>query len=178
VRKLILWAWGLHFIVEALLLALVAGAASHSPSKPLRLLTPTHDHPYIAQYRRDVAEMDSIASYVNGRQDIARAVFGYRGKLPWRLVVGVILTENPWLKADTTNWYGAQGLMQVVGWLWGESFPECYQDLTTVEGNICHGTGVLLHYLRVTGGDVPSALALYSGGATRYSLNVHERGEI
>jgi hypothetical protein len=160
------------------LVAVVALGCSAPEPSPFVLLEQDAEHPYVLSYRATVAERDSIASYVQGRQDIARAVADYRGELPWRLVVGVILTENPWLKADTTNWYGAQGLMQVVGWIWDGEFPECPPGLLTVRGNVCAGTGVLLYYLRETGGDVPRALALYSGHARRYSERVHKRGEI
>jgi hypothetical protein len=125
-----------------------------------------------------MAQQDSITELLRGRRDIAHAVQQYKGDLPWRLVVGVILTENPWLKADTVNSYGAVGLMQVVGWIWQGGFPDCPSDLQSVHGNVCYGTSILRRYLVRTNGNVPKALRKYSGNAEEYAERVWERGEI
>lgn len=139
---------------------------------------PDAQHEPHPEFVRVMAEQDSITSLLRGRRDIAREVQVYRGELPWRLVVGVILTENPWLKPDTVNYYGATGLMQVVPRIWSGEFPACPQDLQSVAGNVCYGSAILRRYLRRTDGDLRLALRKYSGGAKRYHERVLARGNV
>jgi hypothetical protein len=75
---------------------------------------------------------------------IASAVVkeGRRRKVGTSLLVGVILTENPWLDPRATSSVGARGLMQVMpfhagNWSCGS------RDLFDVESNICHGVAIL-----------------------------------
>ena len=75
---------------------------------------------------------------------IAAAVVkeGRKRKVGTSLLVGVILTENPWLDPRATSSVGARGLMQVMpfhagNWNCGS------RDLFDVEANICHGVAIL-----------------------------------
>ena len=77
------------------------------------------------------------------------------------LVVGVILTENPWLDPRATSSVGARGLMQVMPFhagRWGCGS----RDLFDVESNICHGVAVLADNL-YRSRTLPQALLGYNG---------------
>lgn len=85
-----------------------------------------------------------------------------RNGLDPRLLTGVLLTENPWLRPDTTSFMGAVGLMQVMpmhAGAWGCGSD----DLTDVDVNICHGARIFAHNLRRANGDVHRALLYYNG---------------
>ena len=160
------WGVGLHFAVEALLLALVVLGATQEPPDP----------PVLPRWEY-VDSVGLVASKLQGRRDIAAAIMEHKGDFGWRLIVGVIKTENPWLLADTVNWYGATGLMQVVPRLWLGRYPECGTDLTNVRTNICYGAQVLRWHIRVAG-SLDQGLADYSGHARGYVRRVYERGEL
>ena len=77
------------------------------------------------------------------------------------LLVGVILTENPWLDPRATSSVGARGLMQVMPFhagKWGCGS----RDLFDVESNICHGVAVLADNLD-RARTLPQALLGYNG---------------
>jgi soluble lytic murein transglycosylase-like protein len=77
------------------------------------------------------------------------------------LIVGVILTENPWLDPRATSAVGARGLMQVMPFhagRWGCGS----RDLFDVESNICHGVAVLADNL-YRSRTLPQALLGYNG---------------
>ena len=77
------------------------------------------------------------------------------------LLVGVILTENPWLDPRATSSVGARGLMQVMPFhagRWGCGS----RDLFDVESNICHGVAVLADNL-YRSRTLPQALLGYNG---------------
>jgi soluble lytic murein transglycosylase-like protein len=94
---------------------------------------------------------------------IARAIVKESGRLevPTSLLMGVLLTENPRLEAETVSSQGAIGLMQVMNFHAGEFDCES-DDLLQVEANICHGAHVFRSYLTRTG-DVQRALLRYNG---------------
>lgn len=77
------------------------------------------------------------------------------------LLLGVLLTENPRLEAETVSSQGAIGLMQVMDFHAGEFDCES-DDLLQVEANICHGAHVFQSYLSHTG-NVQRALLRYNG---------------
>ncbi|MDX1673343.1 MAG: transglycosylase SLT domain-containing protein [Longimicrobiales bacterium] len=84
--------------------------------------------------------------------------------LPPRLLLGVLLVENPWLDPTARSFVGAVGLMQIMpvhqgGW-------SCGSDLEQIDTNICLGARVFAHYLQYTGGDVEKALLRYNGCVT------------
>ena len=81
-----------------------------------------------------------------------------------RLLLAVLLVENPWLDPEIRSSVGAVGLMQVMpvhqgGW-------QCGYDLEQVDTNICLGARVFAHYLQRSGGDVERALLRYNGCVT------------
>ena len=80
---------------------------------------------------------------------IAAAVVkeGRKRNIGTSLLVGVILTENPWLDPRATSFVGARGLMQVMPFHAG-SWNCGSRDLVDVESNICHGVAILADNLR------------------------------
>lgn len=86
------------------------------------------------------------------------------------LVAAIILVES---KNDpyAVSRVGAIGLMQVMPYHWHGAYPDCGQDLFDPDVNICYGTRILAHYLRVAN-STADALDRYSGGARRYAEKV------
>lgn len=81
-----------------------------------------------------------------------------------RLLLAVLLVENPWLNPRIRSSVGAVGLMQVMpvhrgGW-------SCGYDLEDVDTNVCLGAQVFAHYLNRTGADLEKALLRYNGCVT------------
>ena len=81
-----------------------------------------------------------------------------------RLLLGVLLVENPWLDPKIRSSVGAVGLMQIMpvhqgGW-------SCGYDLEDINTNICLGAQVFAHYFERTGGDMQRALLRYNGCVT------------
>lgn len=67
---------------------------------------------------------------------------GRRRNIESQLLVGVLLTENPWLDPRAKSSVGALGLMQVMPFhagKWGCGSA----DLFDIDSNICHGVAVL-----------------------------------
>jgi len=100
----------------------------------------------------DEAHIVSILSrYTDDRDRVNRIAAALvkesrRRKIGSSLLVGVLLTENPWLDPRATSFVGARGLMQVMPfhagqWGCGSS------DLFDIESNICHGVAVLAENL-------------------------------
>lgn len=86
---------------------------------------------------------------------------GRRRNVGSQLLVGVMLTENPWLDPRATSPVGARGLMQVMPFhagKWGCGSA----DLFDVESNICHGVAVLADNLSHSR-SLPQALWRYNG---------------
>lgn len=79
-----------------------------------------------------------------------------------RLLLAVLLVENPELKPDAVSPVGAQGLMQVMPFHRGE-WEGCPARLDDVDANICHGAKIFAHYLKTSKGDVDKALLRYNG---------------
>lgn len=85
-----------------------------------------------------------------------------RVELEPRLLLAVLLVENPWLEPKIRSPVGAIGLMQVMpvhrgGW------SQCDPDLEDVEANICHGAHIFAHYFERSNGDLDRALLRYNG---------------
>lgn len=81
-----------------------------------------------------------------------------------RLLLGVLLVENPWLEPTIRSSVGAVGLMQIMpvhqgGW-------SCGYDLEDIDTNVCLGARVFAHYFDRTGGDIERALLRYNGCVT------------
>lgn len=86
---------------------------------------------------------------------------GRRRKVGSSLLVGVLLTENPWLDPRARSSVGARGLMQVMPFHSGKwGCPS--GDLFDIESNICHGVAVLADNL-ARSRSLPQALLGYNG---------------
>jgi hypothetical protein len=88
----------------------------------------------LSRYSRDEQRVSRIAA--------ALVKESRKRKIGSSLLVGVLLTENPWLDPKATSFVGARGLMQVMPFhagKWGCGTT----DLFDIESNICHGVAVL-----------------------------------
>ena len=88
----------------------------------------------LSNYSRDESRVNRIAA--------ALVKESRKRKVGSSLLVGVLLTENPWLDPRATSFVGARGLMQVMPFhagKWGCGT----NDLFDIESNICHGVAVL-----------------------------------
>lgn len=85
-----------------------------------------------------------------------------RTELEPRLLLAVLLVENPWLDPSARSPVGAQGLMQVMPFHRGNWKP-CAPRLDDVEANICHGASIFAAYLKQERGNVDRALLRYNG---------------
>lgn len=108
---------------------------------------------FIGQRTKDLRKADRIARAIMKESE--------RLEVAPSLLMGVLLTENPRLEAETVSNQGAIGLMQVMNFHAGEFDCES-DDLMQVESNICHGAHVFRSYLKRTG-DVQRALLRYNG---------------
>lgn len=111
---------------------------------------------------RILVEHHSASSDLASRVALALVRESRRAGLDTRLLLAVMLVENPWLEPRARSFVGAVGLMQVMpfhagGWGCGGA------DLTDPEVNICHGARILAHALHRSGGDLDRALLLYNG---------------
>jgi soluble lytic murein transglycosylase-like protein len=79
-----------------------------------------------------------------------------------RLLLAVLLVENPWLDPAARSPVGAQGLMQVMPLHQGRWKP-CEPRLDDIEANICHGASIFASYLTQERGNVDRALLRYNG---------------
>lgn len=108
----------------------------------------------LLQYRDDAALASTIARSVVREANAA-------GLEP-RLLLAVMLVENPWLDPVAESPVGAVGLMQVMPMHEGE-WAGCEADLRDIQANICHGARIFAHYVERTDGDVERALLRYNG---------------
>jgi len=87
---------------------------------------------------------------------------GRRTDLDARLLLAVLLVENPWLDRQARSFMGAVGLMQVMPFHAGEwGCPGA--DLTDPDVNICHGASILAQAIILADGDLDRALLRYNG---------------
>ena len=109
---------------------------------------------------------------------------GRRRHIGTQLLVGVLLTENPWLNPAARSSVGARGLMQVMPFhagKWGCGSG----DLLNIESNICHGVAVLADNLNRSP-SLKKALLGYNGcvrgtntpDCWRYPSHVYRRGKL
>ena len=107
---------------------------------------------------------------------------GRRRNIGTQLLVGILLTENPWLNPRARSSVGARGLMQVMPFhagKWGCGS----RDLFDIESNICHGVAVLEDNL-TRSPNLRKALLGYNGcvrgtntpDCWRYPSHVYRRG--
>ncbi len=107
----------------------------------------------LRNYTRDPARADRIASAI--------VTEGNKHSIAPSLLVGVLLTENPWLDPRAKSKVGARGLMQVMPFhsgKWGCGS----RDLFDIEANICHGVRILEQNMKDEH-NLNSALLAYNG---------------
>ena len=79
-----------------------------------------------------------------------------------RLLLAVLLVENPWIDPAARSPVGAQGLMQVMPFHRGK-WKACAPRLDDIEANICHGAQIFAWNLKAERGNVDRALLRYNG---------------
>ncbi|MFW6201943.1 MAG: transglycosylase SLT domain-containing protein [Gemmatimonadota bacterium] len=119
-------------------------------------------------YDRHVAPIERVLRRYGGEPGLARRIavalvrHANAVGLEPRLLLAVLLVENPAIDPTARSSVGAIGLMQVMPHHRGNWAP-CAPDLEDVEANICHGARIFAHYFHETGGDVERALLRYNG---------------
>jgi len=119
-------------------------------------------------WSRDVAPIDRVLrSYRDDPALTARIAAAlvrearHTGVEP-RLLLAVLLVENPWLDPEARSPVGAVGLMQVMPFHRG-MWEGCDDRLDDVDSNICHGSRIFADYLRRSNGNIDRALLRYNG---------------
>jgi soluble lytic murein transglycosylase-like protein len=120
-------------------------------------------------YAADVAPIERVLlSYRDDDPQLVRQVAvslvreARRTQIEPRLLLAVLLVENPWIDPTKSSHVGAQGLMQVMPFHRGQWKP-CQPRLDDVDANICHGARIFASYLRAEHGNVDRALLRYNG---------------
>ena len=86
----------------------------------------------------------------------------HRANLEPRVLLSVLLVENPMLETRARSFVGAVGLMQVMPLHRGQ-WRACPADLESIESNICYGAQIFASYLRQSDGNIDRALLRYNG---------------
>jgi soluble lytic murein transglycosylase-like protein len=119
-------------------------------------------------YQSRVAPIERVLRRYGAAPDLAEQIAvalvreANRAGLEPRLLLAVLLVENPWLDPRIRSPVGAVGLMQVMPFHRGR-WAGCEPDLEDVDANICHGARIFAAYFRETGGNVERALLRYNG---------------
>jgi soluble lytic murein transglycosylase-like protein len=121
-----------------------------------------------AMYEAEIAPLERVLLGQRAEQRLARRVAtalvaeARRVDIDARLLLGVLLVENPWIDPAARSPVGAQGLMQVMPFHRGRWAP-CPPRLDDIESNICHGARIFAHYLDLERGNLDRALLRYNG---------------
>lgn len=119
-------------------------------------------------YEREVAPLERVLRSYRDDERLARRIAvslvreGRRAGLEPRLLLAVLLVENPWLNPNAVSSVGARGLMQVMPMHLGK-WRGCEPRLDDIEANICHGARIFAHYLKSESGNIDRALLRYNG---------------
>lgn len=119
-------------------------------------------------HEREIAPIERVLLQYRDEPElvrrIARSLFieAQNVNLEPRLLLAVLLVENPWLDKTIRSSVGAVGLMQVMPMHEG-NWPPCEPNLENVEANICHGARIFAHYFRAENGHIERALLRYNG---------------
>jgi soluble lytic murein transglycosylase-like protein len=119
-------------------------------------------------YERDVAPIERVLLTYRNDEQLARRIAvslvreGQHAGLEPRLLLAVLLVENPWLDPGAVSPVGALGLMQVMPLHRGQ-WRACAPRLEEIESNICHGARIFAHYLKTERGNIDRALLRYNG---------------
>lgn len=115
----------------------------------------------VAPLERELKKQSSDPELVR-RVAVALVREGHSADVDPRLLLSVLLVEDPRLDLDAVSSQGAIGLMQIMpthAGAWG--CPS--DDLRDIDANICHGARILAHYLGAAKGDLEVALLRYNG---------------
>ncbi|MEX0907957.1 MAG: transglycosylase SLT domain-containing protein [Gemmatimonadota bacterium] len=120
-------------------------------------------------YAAEIAPIERVLmSYRSDDRQLVRRVAvaltreARRAELEPRLLLAVLLVENPWIDPEARSPVGAQGLMQVMPFHRGQWEP-CAPRLDDIASNICHGAQIFASYLKSERGNVDRALLRYNG---------------
>jgi soluble lytic murein transglycosylase-like protein len=119
-------------------------------------------------YMEEVAPIERVLLKYKDDAPLARSIAvalireARRVELEPRLLLAVLLVENPDLNPNASSFVGARGLMQVMPLHLGQ-WKSCPARLDDIDANICHGAQIFAHYLKSEKGDVERALLRYNG---------------
>jgi soluble lytic murein transglycosylase-like protein len=121
-----------------------------------------------AFYEEQIAPLERVLRSQGAEEPLARRVAAAlvaearRSNIEPRLLLGVLLVENPWINPTARSPVGARGLMQVMPFHEGK-WGDCEPRLDNIEANICHGARIFAHYLETEKGNLERALLRYNG---------------
>ena len=119
-------------------------------------------------YQREVEPIERVLLAYRNDVPLARKVAvslvreGRRANLEPRLLLAVLLVENPWLEPTARSSVGATGLMQVMPLHRGH-WKKCPGPFESIDTNICYGAQIFASYLKSEKGNVERALLRYNG---------------
>ena len=119
-------------------------------------------------YAQEVAPIEAVLRSYRDDPELTRKIAvalvreAHRANLEPRVLLSVLLVENPMLETRARSFVGAVGLMQVMP-LHRGNWRACEPDLESIDSNICHGAQIFASYLHQTGGNVDRALLRYNG---------------
>ena len=119
-------------------------------------------------YAADVAPIQAVLLSYRNDEELTRRIAvslvreAHRANLEPRVLLSVLLVENPMLETRARSFVGAVGLMQVMPLHRGQ-WRACPPDLESIESNICHGAQIFASYLRQSDGNIDRALLRYNG---------------
>lgn len=119
-------------------------------------------------YEREIGPIERVLLSYRDDEALARRIAlslareAKQVELEPRLLLAVLLVENPWLNPDTVSTAGAKGLMQVMPMHEGK-WHECAPTIERIEDDICYGAHIFAHYLDAESGNIDRALLRYNG---------------
>ena len=119
-------------------------------------------------YSEEVAPIQAVLKSYKNDEELTREIAvalvreAHRANLEPRVLLSVLLVENPMLETRARSFVGAVGLMQVMPLHRGQ-WRACRPDLESIDSNICHGAQIFASYLRQSDGNVDRALLRYNG---------------
>ena len=119
-------------------------------------------------YDEEVAPIEAVLRTYRDDPELTREIAmslvreAHRANLEPRVLLSVLLVENPSLETHARSFAGAIGLMQVMPLHRGH-WRACRPDLESIDSNICHGAQIFASYLRQSEGNVDRALLRYNG---------------
>lgn len=121
-----------------------------------------------AHYEREIGPIERVLRSYRDDEVLTRRIAlslareAKQVALEPRLLLAVLLVENPWLNPDTVSAAGAKGLMQVMPVHEGK-WSDCAPTIESVEDDICYGARIFAHYLEAESGNIDRALLRYNG---------------